>query len=96
MQPVVTVGLDGSTESLAAARWAADEADKRRLTLRLLHAWPMLLPEPAHAASEVDQERRLLVVGRRAPRHSGTPHLEPVAHAAIHHGRCPVAFFPHD
>ncbi|MEH0516014.1 universal stress protein [Streptomyces sp. B21-079] len=67
MQPVVTVGLDGSTESLAAARWAADEADKRRLTLRLLHAWPMLLPEPAHAASEVDQERRLLVVGRRAP-----------------------------
>ncbi|MEU5634192.1 universal stress protein [Streptomyces rishiriensis] len=55
MQPVVTVGLDGSPESLAAARWAADEADKRRLTLRLLHAWPLLSPEPAHASSEVDQ-----------------------------------------
>ncbi|MFE6828482.1 universal stress protein [Streptomyces sp. NPDC057690] len=55
MQPVVTVGLDGSPESLAAARWAADEAQKRRLTLRLLHAWPLLAPEPAHATSEVDQ-----------------------------------------
>ncbi|MFF7047248.1 universal stress protein [Streptomyces griseorubiginosus] len=55
MQPVVTVGLDGSPESLAAARWAADESEKRRLTLRLLHAWPLLAPEPAHAHSEIDQ-----------------------------------------
>lgn len=46
MQPVVTVGLDGSPESHAAARWAADEAEKRKLTLRLLHAWPLLAPEP--------------------------------------------------
>ncbi|MFD5258922.1 universal stress protein [Streptomyces bobili] len=55
MQPVITVGLDGSAESLAAARWAADEADKRKLTLRLLHAWPLLSPEPARDPSEVDQ-----------------------------------------
>ncbi|MEV0304317.1 hypothetical protein [Streptomyces prasinus] len=109
MQPVVTVGLDGSPEGLAAAPWAADEDEKRRLTLRLLYSWPLLAPEPAHAFSEADirlasparavvqaaEEAALPVVGRRAHRHGVAPRLGPIAHAAIHHGRCPVAVVPH-
>lgn len=37
-RPVVA-GLDGSRESLAAADWAAREALRRGLPLRLVHAW---------------------------------------------------------
>ncbi|MEV0173611.1 universal stress protein [Streptomyces sp. NPDC050803] len=35
----VIAGVDGSTESLAAAEWAAREAVRRHRPLRLVHAW---------------------------------------------------------
>ncbi|MDX3275839.1 MULTISPECIES: universal stress protein [Streptomyces] len=55
MKPVLTVGLDGSPESLAAARWGAATADRQGLTLRLLHAWLPLAPGPRTGSAESDQ-----------------------------------------
>lgn len=34
----IVVGVDGSASSMHAARWAAEEASRRRLVLRLVHA----------------------------------------------------------
>lgn len=55
MKPVLTVGLDGSPESLAAARWGAAAADRQGLALRLLHAWVPLAPGPRRGSAESDQ-----------------------------------------
>ncbi|MFS4105300.1 universal stress protein [Streptomyces sp. NPDC004684] len=39
MPRTITVGLDGSAESRAAADWAAREAKARGLAVRLVHVW---------------------------------------------------------
>ncbi|MFI6359586.1 universal stress protein [Streptomyces sp. NPDC050743] len=53
LSPVIA-GVDGSTESLAAAEWAAREAVRRDRPLRLVHAWNwhprQTEGEPANAA----------------------------------------------
>ncbi|GGZ20626.1 universal stress protein [Streptomyces poonensis] len=53
MPRTVTVGLDGSPESLAAAEWAAREAELRDLPLHLVYAWdwqPYIQPVPSDTA----------------------------------------------
>ncbi|WP_416981901.1 universal stress protein [Streptomyces sp. T028] len=45
MLRTITVGLDGSSESRAAAEWAAREAELRSLPLKLVHVWEPV-PEP--------------------------------------------------
>jgi len=43
---------------------------------------------------EAASQAGLLVVGRRGRRVPLGPHLGPVAHAAVHHARCPVVVVP--
>ncbi|UKY48321.1 universal stress protein [Streptomyces inhibens] len=72
MKDVITAGVDGTPESLAAVSWAAQEAQLRNARLRLLHAWVLLAPEPAHRPpTEGDQNywaHRMMDEAREAVR----------------------------
>ncbi|MFJ7900048.1 universal stress protein [Streptomyces sp. NPDC096198] len=65
----VTVGVDGSPESTAAAAWAAREAVRRDLPLRIVHAWQWqsydLAPAADHDA-QADWAKRLVQEAREA------------------------------
>jgi nucleotide-binding universal stress UspA family protein len=56
----VTVGIDGSEPALAAMRWAAREATRRHLPLRLVHAYwmPNALSLPGLLPATFDDESR--------------------------------------
>jgi nucleotide-binding universal stress UspA family protein len=78
MAPPLTVGVDGSEQSLRAVDLAADEAALHGLPLRLVHAslWeryegPALADELAGPAGEVSGEDILLAAALRARRRRG-------------------------
>ena len=73
MTRAITVGVDGSAESLAAADWAAREAGLRNVPLRIVHAWlwqPLDVPVvqdkeiQAKSADAVLREAETRVAGR--------------------------------
>ncbi|TQK50014.1 nucleotide-binding universal stress UspA family protein [Streptomyces sp. SLBN-118] len=51
----VVAGIDGSPESLAAAHWAAREALRRGLSLRLVHAWQWQPRPPVYVPAGTTQ-----------------------------------------
>ncbi|QNP68269.1 universal stress protein [Streptomyces roseirectus] len=53
----VTVGVDGSAESLAAAHWAAREALRRGVGLRVVHVWPRPLNPAGSGAGRERADR---------------------------------------
>lgn len=63
----ILVAVDGSPESDAAVRWAADEAVMRDLRLTLMHmiapvvvTWPVRYLAAAYAASQEDNAKRVI------------------------------------
>lgn len=60
----VVVGVDGSASSIAALRWAADEARVRTTTLRVLHAWQVIPPPYLGLVHGVDEQRSELAARR--------------------------------
>jgi nucleotide-binding universal stress UspA family protein len=64
----ITVGVDGSPESTAAAAWAAREAVRRELPLRIVHAWQWQPYDIALAADRDTQGEWAAEVTRAAER----------------------------
>ncbi|MFB7462361.1 universal stress protein [Streptomyces sp. NPDC056224] len=69
MTRAITVGVDGSAESLAAADWAAREAGIRKVPLRIVHAWlwqPLDVPVVQDEEAQAEAARAVL---REAGKH---------------------------
>ncbi|MER5833417.1 universal stress protein [Streptomyces sp. NPDC002130] len=62
---------------------------------RVAVATDLMLLHAAEALLNASRSADLLVVGRRTDPRAAEGRLGPVAHAVLHHARCPVAVVPH-
>lgn len=78
MENHVTVGVDGSPASRAAARWAAREAVLRQVPLRLVHAvdWPLDPVFPGLGRQDVDRWADQALTEAAQELHGRHPNLE--------------------
>ncbi|MHC5262712.1 universal stress protein [Streptomyces sp. UC4497] len=89
MSRTVVVGIDESSESLAAAEWAAEEAMARDLPLRLVHAWNWSphpasdVPLGATSAGVAQRARARAALGRAETRVRGVCPAVPLTADAV-------------
>ncbi|EST18713.1 hypothetical protein M878_44555 [Streptomyces roseochromogenus subsp. oscitans DS 12.976] len=86
--------------------WATWEDEKVQRLTDVLQSWRDKYPEvpvlpdvvllhPAYALVHASQRADLLVLGRHSSPRAAERRLGPVAHAVLHHSRCPVVVVPH-
>lgn len=63
----ITAGVDGTAESHAALAWAAREAVRRDLALRVVHVW-QLVPDQAFGAGTRETHDQWVREGWTRPR----------------------------
>ena len=68
MPGTITVGLDGTDHALAAADWAANEATRRGMDLRLVHAWVWRPTDTVYIG-----DRAMEAVGAQRAERGGSP-----------------------
>ncbi|WP_316528585.1 universal stress protein [Kitasatospora brasiliensis] len=88
-------GVAGALSSVERARFAELVDPWRERHPEVTVTSDLVRGSASVALVDAAEGARLLVVGRRIRRTLVGAHLGPVAHAAVHHVRCPVALVPH-
>ncbi|MER7756778.1 universal stress protein [Kitasatospora sp. NPDC097643] len=88
-------GWEGELSSVERSRLSEVLEPWRSRYPRVEVAADLVRGKAAVVLVEAASTARLVVLGRRLRRKPLGAHLGPVAHAAIHHVRCPVAVVPH-